>query len=336
MGVVSYGSRLLSTTVLLCVAAATTGVFVAPATVQMQASPFLGTWNLNGTGPDTANVYCLQVTQGPDGLQVTFLDRAGSPVTATSVSVVEAAGGDELVWVRGLGARAVTYRARVDGARMTGEHIVRRGGRGDTPVTERVVHWAGARRPAFAPSDANAAHTYAAPVVLFDGTSMDAFGVQHPDRELNWAVTDGLMVNTPPSNNLVSKQTFSDFKVELEYRLGKDSNSGLYLRGRYELQLLDDFEKPISINGHVSIYGRQPPAVNASKPIGEWQTLSAIIVGDHVTVTLNGQRVHDNVVITGVTGGALDNDELTPGPIMIQGDHSQVAVRKLTVTPIIR
>ena len=76
--------------------------------------------------------------------------------------------------------------------------------------------------------------------------------------------------------------------------------------------------------------------VNASKPAGEWQQLTAVLVGDRVTVTLNGQKLHDNVAIDGITGGALDNAELTPGPIMIQGDHSKVAIRKLTVTPIVK
>jgi len=84
------------------------------------------------------------------------------------------------------------------------------------------------------------------------------------------------------------------------------------------------------------VYGRVVPAMNASKPIGEWQQLTATIVGDRVTVVLNGQTLHSNVKIDGITGGALDNDELAPGPIMIQGDHSLVAIRKLVVTPIVK
>ena len=87
-------------------------------------------------------------------------------------------------------------------------------------MVEREVNWAGARRPAFPASNANAAHKYGAPVVLFDGTSLDAFGVQHADRPLNWAVADGLLVNTPPSNNLVSKQKFADVLP--------DARNGLY------------------------------------------------------------------------------------------------------------
>jgi hypothetical protein len=309
-------------------------VLALPSAAPEQTSSFVGSWNLTGTGDDTSSVYWLEVKDENGQLTGRFLNRSGSPVT---LGVVKVESG-ELVFQAGRPDRLTgpEYRARLEGDRLVGHHTLRTGGRGDTPATERVVNWAGARRPAFPSSDANGVHKYGAPVVLFDGRTMDAFGVQYADRPLNWTVTDGLMVNTPPSNNLVSKQKFGDFKVEMEYQLQKDSNSGLYLRGRYELQLLDDFGKPTNINGHASVYGRVAPLVNASKPVGEWQQLTATIVGNRVTVTLNGQKLHDNVVIDGITGGALDNAELTPGPIMIQGDHSLVAIRRLVITPIVR
>jgi hypothetical protein len=84
----------------------------------------------------------------------------------------------------------------------------------------------------------------------------------------------------------------------------------------------------------MAIYGWKAPDVQAEKPAGAWQVLEAIVVGNRLTATLNGQRIHDNAVLPAMTGGALDNDEFAPGPIMIQGDHSRVAVRKLIVTPI--
>jgi len=128
------------------------------------------------------------------------------------------------------------------------------------------------------------------------------------------------------ANNLVSKERFLNFKIDAEYKVEAGSNSGIYLRGRYELQILDDYGDATGRPdfAHMAIYGRTPPRVNASKPAGEWQIMEAILVGNRVTVTLNGQRVHDNAIITGVTGGALDNDELAPGPIMVQGDHRSV------------
>jgi hypothetical protein len=185
--------------------------------------------------------------------------------------------------------------------------------------------------------DANGKHTYGTPVVLFDGKTLDTFVGQNPNRPLGWAVVDGVATNTPPANNLVSKEKFKDFKIEAEYKLAPKGNSGIYLRGRYELQLYDDVTGDPNTqpqHKHMAIYGRTPTTTEASKPAGEWQRMEAVIVGNRVTVTLNGQRVHDNAVIGGITGGALDNDELAPGPILIQGDHEQVWVRKVVVTPI--
>ena len=127
-----------------------------------------------------------------------------------------------------------------------------------------------------------------------------------------------------------------NFRIQAEYKLFEKSNSGIYLRGRYELQVLDDYGKPPDKHSHMAIYGWTPAAVNASKPVGEWQTMDAVIVGNRVTVTLNGQKVHDNAEIQAITGGALDANETEPGPILIQGDHTKVAFRKLTVTPIVK
>ena len=84
----------------------------------------------------------------------------------------------------------------------------------------------------------------------------------------------------------------------------------------------------------MDIYGWKRADVYAGNPPGEWQILNVVAVGNHLTATLNGKRVHDNAVLPAFTGGALDNDELAPGPIMIQGDHSHVTLRKLVVTPI--
>lgn len=321
----------MRTLLALCLVAVAAAVPV----VSAQSNPFLGTWNMTGTGEDTIFVYWLEIKEGPNGLTGRFLNRTGSPLTITVAKVENG----ELVFQTGRPDNlSVEYRARIQDGQLVGRHTLRQGGRGGTPVTERTVNWVGSRTPKWAAADANAPHKYGAPVVLFDSAtpSMDAWGVQHADRPMNWSVVDGLMVNTPPANNLVSKQKFGDFKIEAEYRLSPKSNSGLYLRGRYEMQLLDDAGQPTALTGHMSIYGRKAADTNASLPPGEWQKAEIVLVGNRVTVTLNGTRIHDNAVIEGITGGALDNNELTPGPIMIQGDHTLAAFRKLVVTPIVK
>jgi len=143
------------------------------------------------------------------------------------------------------------------------------------------------------------------------------------------------MTNEPHGNNLVSKEKFKDFRLDAEYKVSEKGNSGIYLRGRYEMQVLDDFGRTEDReHGHMSIYSAKAPMVNASKPAGEWQTVQITIVGNCVSATLNGQKIHDNSKITRITGGALDAKETEPGPIMIQGDHEKVWYRKVVVTPI--
>jgi hypothetical protein len=143
------------------------------------------------------------------------------------------------------------------------------------------------------------------------------------------------MTNTPHANNLVSKQKFQDFKIHAEYKLETNSNSGIYLRGRYELQVLDDYGKPPETHGHMSIYAWKAPAVNASKPAGEWQTMDATVVGNKVTVVLNGKKVHDNATLGSDHGRRTRCGRNRTRPDHDPGDHEKVTYRKVTITPIV-
>ncbi|MCG6189873.1 3-keto-disaccharide hydrolase [Maribellus maritimus] len=145
---------------------------------------------------------------------------------------------------------------------------------------------------------------------------------------------DGVMVNTESGGNLVSNQKFNDFKLSVEFRYPAGSNSGIYLRGRHELQIEDSKGRTdeVSIGG---IYGFIAPSVYAANKPGEWQTYEVTLVGRHVTVVLNGTEVISNRPIPGITGGSLDSKEGEPGPIMIQGDHGPVEFRKFVITPAV-
>lgn len=311
---------------------------VAPA-----QNPFLGKWNITTTGEGAGAVYWLEIKEAGGQLTGMILERAGNPNPLGTIKVENG----ELIVQRSRPDQppSTEYRGRIEGDKLVGYHMVRSGGarRGADPtqpappITERKVTWVGARPPAWPAANANGRHTYGAPVALFDGKSLDGWGSQGAGPVKGWSVEDGAMTNQDSgSSNIVSAPKFLNFKVEAEYKLDHDSNSGIYLRGRYELQILDDAAATTGRPdfGHMAIYGRTPPSVKASKPAGEWQTMEAIVVANRVTVTLNGQRVHDNAVIEGVTGGALDNNEAEPGPILIQGDHRKITIRKLVVTPI--
>ncbi|MEQ8704154.1 MAG: DUF1080 domain-containing protein [Phaeodactylibacter sp.] len=147
-------------------------------------------------------------------------------------------------------------------------------------------------------------------------------------------MVDGIMMNAKKGGNLISTQKFDDFKLSIEFRYPEGSNSGIYLRGRHELQIEDSKGRAddVSIGG---IYGFIAPTVNAAKKPGEWQTYEVTLVGRHVTVVLNGVEVISNRPIPGITGGSLDSNEGEPGPIMIQGDHGPIDFRKFVVTPAV-
>ena len=212
-----------------------------------------------------------------------FLNRGGSPVPAEGAKI----SGDELTFmVGGTGQNRPTVTLRAAGNKLTG--------------TVGQVKVAGERPPTWGACDANGSHAFGKPVTLFDGKSLDAWGVQMKDRPIGWSIEDGVMTNQPKANNLVSKEKFRDFRLDAEYKLSEKGNSGIYLRGRYEMQVLDDFGRTDDReHGHMSIYSRKAPLVNASKKAGEWQTAQITIVGNCVSATLNGQKIHDNSKIAG-------------------------------------
>lgn len=301
----------------LMLAAAATAIVAVPAHGQ---GPFAGAWNITGEPPNGNYVYWLQVSEEGGKPTALFLNRGGHAVPVQGLKI---ANGELSFTLPGRGETRPVATFRVSGDKLTGTIG------GAQPV--KVV---GVRPPTWGPCDANAKHTFGKPVALFDGKSLDAWGVQHASRPMGWNVVDGAMTNDTKANNLVSKQEFKDFRLDAEYKLSPKGNSGIYLRGRYELQVLDDAGQETFDRGHMSVYGRKAPAVNASKPAGEWQTMQATLVGNCLTLVLNGKTLHDNTRITGITGGALDANETEPGPIMIQGDHEVVWFRKVIVTPI--
>jgi hypothetical protein len=307
-------------TILAALVSAIAAVVAAPGgPAYAQSNPFLGDWNITGDPPNQANVYWLQVKDEGGKPSAVFLNRGGSPVPVEDLKV----SGNELTFRIAGDDQKQTVTLHAAGGKLTGT------------VGAQAVKVTGVRPPSWASCDANAPHTFGKSVTLFDGKSLDAWDVQDKSKPSGWTIEDGAMTNAPHSNNLVSKQKFWNFKLEAEYKLSPKGNSGIYLRGRYEMQVLDDAgAAPGDVHGHMAVYARKAPSVNASKPAGEWQTAQITLVGNCVTAVLNGQTVQDNVRIAGITGGALDARETEPGPILIQGDHEKVWFRKVVVTPI--
>jgi len=194
----------------------------------------------------------------------------------------------------------------------------------------KPVRWEGHRAPALSRTQAP---KWGDPIELFDGREQTGWKPRASGVKNGWRVRDGFLANVEPGNDLMTERKFTDFKLNAEFRYSKGSNSGIYLRGRYEVQIEDDFGREPDCDGIGGVYGFLTPSVNAARKAGEWQTVEVTLIGRTITVTLNGERIIDRQAIPGITGGALDSDEDKPGPILLQGDHGPVEVRKLVLTP---
>lgn len=172
------------------------------------------------------------------------------------------------------------------------------------------------------------------PIQLFNGK--DLKGWQALGQPNQWVVENGVLKSPRSGVNIRSEQTFNDFKLHIEFKYPKGSNSGVYLRGRYEVQIEDNKGlEPMSLYLG-GIYGFIDPWLNMAKDPDEWQSYDIELVGRMVTVIANGTTVIYKQEIPGVTGGALDSKEGEPGPIMMQGDHGPIEYRNIIITPAIK
>jgi hypothetical protein len=188
--------------------------------------------------------------------------------------------------------------------------------------------WTASRAPALV---REAAPRWAAPIAIFNGR--DLSGWKASGANSAWQVVNGVLTNTKSGANLITERAFTDFKLHVEFRVPPKGNSGIYLRGRHEVQVEDSKGmEPGSLHAG-GVYGFLTPNENAAMAPGEWQTYDITLVGRLITVVLNGRTVISMQNIPGITGGALDSDEGAPGPIMLQGDHTSVEYRRVVLTP---
>lgn len=173
------------------------------------------------------------------------------------------------------------------------------------------------------------------PIELFNGKNLDGWKPLGDPNNFHWKVVDGIMENTGGGGaaNIVSERTFRDFKAQIEFRVPEGGNSGVYLRGRHEVQVADSHGRPPSSGSCGGLYSRIAPATNACRPAGQWEQFEITLVGAYLTVVHNGRTIIDNEFVEGITGGAIDSNEHEPGPIYLQGDHGPVSYRKITIIP---
>jgi hypothetical protein len=191
----------------------------------------------------------------------------------------------------------------------------------------KIYSWKGERMPSLRREKAP---EWATPIALFNGKDMSKW---HTEGANQWIVENGILKSPKSGSNLLSNDKFTDFKLHLEFRYPKESNSGVFLRGRYEVQVADSKGMEPWEDQLGAVYGLLAPNEMVAKDAGEWQSYDITLIGRRVTVVLNGKTVISDQVIPGITGGALDSREGEPGPFMIQGDHGPIEYRNIVVTP---
>jgi Domain of Unknown Function (DUF1080) len=291
---------------------------------------FNGRWDISVAGQPPQRGWWLEVAgAGTENLKGRFM---GPPVgyldelPKLSVSEGELRFALDAKFRKDRGPEKGLYWARLDDGKLKGTFEIE----GD-PST--YLEWSGTRAPALAEKD-DGTWKRGDPVALFNGHDLTGWQAVPPGRLVGWTVKDGILTAMAGAPDLISDKKFANFVVDAEYRIDPHTNTGIVLRGRYEVQIADDADRPASIRTTGAILGRIAPTLNAEKSPGEWQMLVIRLVGREVTVLLNGIRVVNRQSIDGPTGIALDTNEAEPGPILLQGSRGMVEFRRMVVYPL--
>ncbi len=292
-------------------------------------SQFNGRWDITVTGEPRGRAWWLEVNgAGTPDLSGKFVGFPGGDMNRIEHITL---GNGELRFTFDRPAHDQQAEIhQVYTARMVGDRL-----EGAMTSGKQQLKWVGVRAPEIQDRD-DGSWREGKPIDLFNHKNLLGWHGMIPGKPLGWRVENGILKSTGGANNLESERKFWNFKLHVEYRVGAHSNSGIGLRGRYEVQILEDYGNPPGLHSNGSLYSRIAPAEDASKPAGEWQTFDIRLVGRDVTVMLNGKKLIDKGVIEGLTAIADNADEAKPGPILLQGDHGPVDFRAVVLTPLVK
>jgi hypothetical protein len=304
--------------------------------ISQAESVFTGRWALTIPGGGAG---WLGVEEKDGGFSSSVLWGGGSVVPTTSTKVE----GDTLIVTREqknkegkVTTETITAKAEGDVLKLS---TSKKNAEGKT--MGQPAEFAGKRIPAIPAKPDLSKVKFGAPIQLLNGKDLTGWRLVK-EADNGWSVVDGVLQNRVSKEkgkhfgNLRTDAEFEDFNLKTEVRTQEGSNSGIYLRGIYEVQIMESFGKPLDSHHMGALYSRITPSVNAEKPIGEWQTLDITLVDRHLTVILNGKTIIDNQPVLGCTGGALTSDEFKPGPIFLQGDHTNVDYQNMVLTPVVK
>ena len=290
-------------------------------TVQAQGndkSALIGRWNITVTGEGSSYPSWLEVKHS--GIKTLVGHYVGHNGSARPVSEILFNNGSfefslPPQWEEG---NYLQVQGKIENGKISGTLVTPEG---------KKHNWTGVKAPALRPEKTP---VWGEPIKLFNGKDMTGWKATGKNQ---WVVENGILKSPASGSNIYTDKKFNDFKLHIEFRYPEGSNSGVYLRGRYEVQIMDTKNTEPSNVEFGGVYGFLTPSEMAAKKPGEWQTFEITLTGRMVTIVANGKTIICNQAIPGITGGALDSNEGEPGPILIQGDHGAVEYRSIVLTP---
>ena len=307
------------------IAIAVIATVFAPAFIYSQttssAAPFLGRWDLTLKAPDREYPSWLDVQEQDGQLKAQFVGRWGN---ARPLPKVEVSDG-QITFVSPKeeedSKADLVFKGRLSGKTLTGTVNGPDG---------KTWQWIGIKAPALIKTEAP---KWGKPIQLFNGKDLTGWKMSASGPPV-WTVQNGLLISPGHGPELISNAKFQDFKLHIEFNCGKDANSGVYIRGRYEVQIETESESEPPSHHTGGVYGFLTPTPELPRKPDVWQTFDITLIGRKVTVVQNGTTIIDNQEIPGITGGAVDSHEALPGPIYLQGsEKGHVAFRNIVITP---
>ena len=284
-------------------------------------APFLGRWDLTLKAPDRDYPSWLEIRQEDGQLKAQMVGRWGN---ARPLPKVEVSDG-QITFVSPKeeeGSKAdLVFQGKLTGKTLTGTVNGPDG---------KTWEWVGVKAPAL---ERTATPKWGKPIQLFNGKDLTGWKMSASGPPV-WTVQNGTLVSPGNGPELISDSKFQDFKLHLEFNCGQNSNSGVYIRGRYEVQIETESQAEPPSHHTGGVYGFLAPSPELPRTPDVWQTFDITLIGRRVTVVQNGKTIIDNQEIPGITGGAVDSHEAMPGPIYLQGsEKGHVAFRNIVITP---
>jgi len=283
---------------------------------------FLGRWDLTLKAPDREYPSWLELSEENGQLKAQMVGRWGNARPLPNAEIAKGL----LTFVSAKeeeGAQSdLIFEGRLAGKNLSGTVNGPDG---------KTWQWSGVRAPVL---KAKSSPKWGKPTQLFNGKDLTGWRMEGIGTT-KWTVEGGNLISPGNGPELINDSKFEDFKLHVEFKCDANSNSGVYLRGRYEVQIeTDSIEEPPS-HRMGGVYGFLAPTPELPRKPGDWQTYDITLIGRWITVVQNGQTLIDNKEIPGITGGALDSHEELPGPIYLQGgEKGHVAFRSIVITPV--